>query len=116
MHTDISIFVFKISNYTGTAFGRGSFAGEQEVIRWSEVIPHDITAVTLFGEADTVQYEVRNHEGKHSTSVFNRDVVFRFIWLICKNRDRLIFQAGWLATLYYAEHVHMFRSVLPICV
>ena len=73
MHTEIDIFVFKIC--IETAFGRGSFAGEQEVIRWSEAIPHDITAVTLYGEADTIQYEVRNHEGKHSQNVFNLDVI-----------------------------------------
>ena len=45
------------------------------MILWSEAIPHDITAVTLYGEADTIQYEVRNHEGKHSQNVFNLDVI-----------------------------------------
>ena len=46
------------------------------MIRWSEVIPHDITAVTLYGQADIIQYEVRNHEGKHSQNMFDGYVAF----------------------------------------
>ena len=50
------------------------------MIRWLEVIPHDITAITLYGQADIIQYEVRNHEGKrHSQNIFDGNVAFSLI-------------------------------------
>ncbi len=42
--------------------------GRDEVLRHSEAIPHDITAVLLYGGADAVQFEVRNHEGEQPAS------------------------------------------------
>ncbi len=52
-----------------SAFGTGSLAGQKQVLRYEQPIPHDITAVLLYGGADAVQFEVRNHEGEQQPSV-----------------------------------------------
>ena len=46
-----------------SAFGKGSTVGSHIQLDYPEGIPHDITAVTLYGGSEDVQYEVRNHEG-----------------------------------------------------
>ena len=55
-------------------FGQGSHPGEQEVLRWTETIPHDIRAVTLYGGTETIQYEVRNHEGNRPMNYLTKTI------------------------------------------
>ena len=51
-------------NFLILEFGKGSMVGQEEVLLYTEVLPHDISALTMYGFEDEIQYEVRNHDSK----------------------------------------------------
>ncbi len=44
--------------------GKGLHVGGQEFVNYADPILHDINALTLYGDVDPINYEVRNHDGK----------------------------------------------------
>ena len=57
-------------------FGKGSMVGQEEVLSYTEALPHDISALTMYGFEDEIQYEVRNHESKALRLFISRIAVF----------------------------------------